>query len=76
MQIHRAVASQQAKTLGEWAEIWERAARMDRVEGAEEVAMLLRKAARQIKVALGDEPPDQAPEPTALQPVADELRDG
>lgn len=76
MQLHRAVALQQAKTLVEWAEVWERAARLDRVEGAEDAAMLLKRAARQIRVALGDAQPEAAPEPEKREAIVDELREG
>ncbi len=69
------VAVAQATTLLEWADLWERRARMDKVSGSEEVAVLMRRAARQIR-AVTSGIPAADPEPPPLATPVQELRDG
>ena len=69
------VAKKHADTLTEWAEIWQRDAQTGQ-EGAGDVAFLLARAARSIRVTLGLAAPPREPVVEAPDPPTGEIRAG
>lgn len=74
--MNKELAEAQVATLAEWADLWQRDGMMSAAEGARDVSFFLRRAAKQICLAMDlpvDESQAMLPEPAAS---TDELRAG